>query len=50
MKTKIDISGIRGAVARGWCYPENSLKELDSDLAEAISQEVLKFLCDIYEV
>jgi hypothetical protein len=36
------IDKIRGAVARGWCSPENSHKEMDSTLAEAISQEVLK--------
>lgn len=33
---------IRGAVARGWCHPTNTLKEMDSDLAEAISIEVAK--------
>ncbi len=36
------ISEIRGAVARGWCSPGNSHKEMDSTLAEAISQEMLK--------
>jgi hypothetical protein len=36
------IEEIRRAVARGWCAPENSAKEMDSDLAEAISQEILK--------
>ena len=34
------IQIIRGAVARGWCSPENAHKEMDSILAEAISQEV----------
>jgi hypothetical protein len=32
------------AVARGWCYPENGHKVMDSDLAEAIAKEVLKVL------
>lgn len=31
---------ILGAVARGWCAPKNSHKEMDSDLAIAIAQEV----------
>ena len=34
-------SDIREAVARGWCTPANSNKEIDSDLAEAIVQEIL---------
>ena len=29
-----------GAVARGWCAPENEKKEMDSDLAVAIAKEV----------
>ena len=33
---------IRGAVARGWCHPKNSSKEMDVDLAEAIAQEIIK--------
>ena len=38
---------IRGAVARGWCDPKNSSKVMDTDLAEAISQEVHKiFIAD----
>ena len=40
------IERIRGAVARGWCHPDNSSKTLDVDLAEAISQEVKKALDD----
>ena len=32
------------AVARGWCHPANAKKEMDSDLAKAISEEVLKML------
>lgn len=31
---------IRGAVARGWCHPENKKKEMDVELAIAISDEV----------
>lgn len=38
------ISEIRGAVARGWCADANRHKEMDSDLAEAIAQEVLLML------
>jgi len=38
------IQEIRGAVARGWCADANRRKEMDSDLAEAISQEVFKLL------
>jgi len=33
---------IRGALARGYCTPENSSKELDSTLLEAMTQEILK--------
>ena len=32
------------AVARGWCSPENAHKEMDADLAKAITQEVLAAL------
>jgi hypothetical protein len=38
------IAEIRGAVARGWCADKNRDKEMDSDLAEAIAQEVLRML------
>lgn len=31
-----------GAVARGWCAPENAHKEMDIDLATAIAKEVWK--------
>lgn len=34
------IEDIRGAVARGWCHEKNSAKVMDTDLAEAISQEI----------
>lgn len=37
---------IRGAVARGWCSPKNSNKVMDADLAEAITQEVIKLIKD----
>jgi hypothetical protein len=37
---------IRGAVARGWCHEENSHKVMDCDLAEAISQEVVKLAAE----
>jgi hypothetical protein len=40
----MNISGVRGAVARGWCAEANSHKEMDVDLAEAISQEVWAYL------
>lgn len=41
------IDDIRDAVARGWCYDINSNKEMDANLAEAISQEVHKlFIAD----
>lgn len=33
---------IKEALARGYYAPENSSKELDSDLIEAMTQEVLK--------
>jgi hypothetical protein len=35
------MAEIRGAVARGWCSNKNREKVIDSDLAEAISQEIL---------
>lgn len=40
----MDISEIRGAVARGWCHEGNTHKVMDTDLAEAISQEVNKLV------
>lgn len=33
-------SEIREAVARGWCWERNEHKEMDSDLATAIADEV----------
>lgn len=41
---KVTIEGVRGAVARGWCTDENSGKEMDVDLAEAIVREVYALL------
>lgn len=35
---------IIGAIARGWCSPENSHKEMDTTLAEAIADEVIKII------
>jgi len=35
---------IMGAVARGWCSPKNENKEMDADLALAISGEVWNLL------
>lgn len=37
---------IAGAVARGWTTPENSHKEMDADLALAISEEIVKEIGD----
>jgi len=31
---------IRGALARGYCHPENENKELDSDLINAMVEEI----------
>jgi hypothetical protein len=35
---------VRQALARGYCHPENSSKELDAKLIEAMAQEVVKTL------
>ena len=35
---------ILGAVARGWCHDKNAKKEMDSDLAKAIAQEIVELL------
>jgi hypothetical protein len=37
---QITYEDIAGAVARGWCSPDNAHKEMDSDLALAITGEV----------
>ena len=39
--TKFDI---HAAVAQGWCTPENELKEMDVELAEAIVSNVMKLI------
>lgn len=44
--SKILESEIRGTVARGWCHKENEKKEMDIDLAEAISLEVEKLFSE----
>ena len=31
-----------GAIARGWCYPENAQKAMDADLVFCIAKEVQK--------
>jgi hypothetical protein len=40
----VSVEDVRGAVARGWCTKENSHKEMDSTLALAIADEVMKLL------
>jgi len=40
----MDIETMRGAVARGWCHEKNEKKVMDTDLAEAIAQEVMLLL------
>lgn len=35
---------IIGAVARGYCHDKNTNKQMDSDLAEAIAEEILTLL------
>lgn len=40
----ISFPNLRGAIARGWCAPENSHKVMDPVLAEAIAVEVWKLL------
>ena len=35
---------IIGEIASGWCSPENSHKEMDTTLAEAIADEVMKVI------
>lgn len=37
---------ILGAVARGWCTPQNETKEMDSTLATAIANEVEKLFAE----
>lgn len=39
-----DLDELTGAVARGWCHPDNAEKVMDVKLAEAIIDEVLPLL------
>lgn len=41
---------ILGAVARGWCYPENENKEMDVDLATAIANEVTLEMSNVVDL
>ena len=38
---------VMGAVARGWCSSENSAKEMDANLATAITREIMKLLVQV---
>ncbi len=38
---------VLGAVARGWCSKKNENKTMDPDLAEAITDEIMKLPLDI---
>lgn len=38
----MEMEKIREAIARGWTYPANEKKIMDTDLAEAISVEIEK--------
>jgi hypothetical protein len=37
---------VLGAVARGWCHPENHEKVMDSDLAIAIAKELMPIVSE----
>src|ERR1039458_7225362 len=39
-----ELESLLGAIARGWCHPENAHKVMDEELAEAIADEVLPLL------
>lgn len=41
-KSSVTEDDVLGAVARGWCSPENENKIMDIDLAKAITVEVMK--------
>ncbi len=43
------LSELRGAIARGWCYPQNQTKVMDVDLATAITIEVAKLVCPMLQ-
>ena len=38
----VEKEQVMQAVARGWCHEKNSHKTMDSDLAMAITDEILK--------
>ena len=38
------MDDLMGAIARGWCTPDNAHKEMDADLAIAIAQEVHEYV------
>lgn len=40
----LEMSEIRGAVARGWCYPDTEHLTMDPVLAERIAFEILSLL------
>ena len=42
--TELNYEELLGAIARGWCTPINERKVMDSDLAIAIAEEVVKYL------
>jgi hypothetical protein len=44
VETPTDLELLLGAIARGWCHPENAHKVMDEELAEAIADEVLPML------
>ncbi len=43
-KQSISKDDIAGAVARGWCHKANEKKTMDTDLAFAIVDEIIKIL------
>jgi hypothetical protein len=42
--TRASYAEIAGAVARGWCSPNNAHKEMDSELAFAITVQIVALL------
>lgn len=46
METKkvVPVEPLTAAIARGWCHPMNSHKEMDTNLVFAIADEVTKWL------
>ena len=43
-RAALTTDAIRGAVARGWCHPENEQKVMDEKLALAVADEVEKLI------